>query len=235
MKSKHPPEKWFSDRDVRCCVKRKRRAQGLRPNIDDPVALANVAKMIRVFVDYPGTGGPSPRDITLSDGLPMSFEVLLIGSDDAKQLPRKTDLLRVFNGHVIRDDPPISRSALSVLPDYEAREGYDEPLPVTRLLVGNPDDGDCTVSYASGPDGNPIQSLITIREPLRARWLWVAVHELMTGFDLFMVIPGAPDTYAIVARPDATVPVDHADSMPIVQVRSVDDLMAALDSPPALA
>lgn len=160
----------------------------------------------------------------------MSFDVILMAADNSTHVPRKSDLLRAFDGYVLGDRPPISLSALAVLPGYVPRAGDDEPLPVRTLIVGGPGGGECEMSYTWNGDADPEQSLITVREPLRADWFWDGVLQILRQFDLLMVVPGAPDSYAVIARADATVPSGLRDGMQVVEVGSVEQLISVVSS-----
>jgi hypothetical protein len=82
----------------------------------------------------------------------MSFEVLLIGAADSTLLPRMTDLLWTFEGHVVR-------------------------MPGDFLVVGSDGGAACEIAGTWGPETDPQQPLITIREPISAAWLWEGVLE----------------------------------------------------------
>lgn len=124
--------------------------------------------------------------------------------------PRKSDVLKAFAGHVLE-------------------------LPGDYLVVGTEDGPRCDISAVWGPDADPEQSLITIREPIPAPWLWEGVLDLLTRFDVFMMVPDAPNAWGAVARTDVTVPPDVRGSYAFAQVLSAQDLIGAFQNPPDAA
>ena len=137
----------------------------------------------------------------------MSFEVLLVGADAAVRVPRKSEVLRAFQGHIL---------------------GLSDSV----LTVGSAEDGQCEILGTWDSATDPEQFLVTIVEPIRARWLWDGVLELLQGFDLFLMIPSEPDAYGAIARPDVTIPPEVRKSYRFVEAASADDLIALAESPP---
>jgi hypothetical protein len=137
-------------------------------------------------------------------------------------------LLEVFAGYVLEDRPPLSRSALAaVLPDFEPREGDDIPDDWTSLLVGTPS-AECEISYRCGPEPNPLQDLLTVREPLISEWLWERIFWLMTDWDLFMEVPGFTRAILVETRPGVIPQQARVEGMTTFLAPSVDDLLAAV-------
>jgi hypothetical protein len=136
----------------------------------------------------------------------VSFEVDLVAAETIRpKVPRKSDLLRAFEGYVVRDEPPISRSILAKLPNYMPRPGDDIPFEFTDFVVGTVADGECDVAYRWTPPPDPLQNFISVKRPLAAEWLWAGIYRLLSEFDLYMVFPSM--TSVIIAHevklPDA--------------------------------
>ena len=135
----------------------------------------------------------------------MSFEVFIQGEPaKTSRLPRKSDLLRAFNGHVMADESP----AHSVL-----RLGIDEP---GRW---------CDLYYDDGDD-DPIQSSLMVSRPMTDGWLWDGLFSLLRDYDLFMYWPADPPTFLTV-RDDIPAPDDFPDSFR--QVGSASEIVHLIE------
>jgi len=123
----------------------------------------------------------------------MGFEVFLQGErDQTGQLPRKSDLVRVFDGYVIEDDTrPFGLPGRKQLTPH-------------RLVVGNGGE-ECRVNYSDDGQPDPIQTSITVDRPLAATWLWECLFTLLRDYDLFMYWPSAEPVF-VVARPNVPFP-----------------------------
>ena len=138
----------------------------------------------------------------------MSLEIFLIGTDGSVLLPRMSDVIRAFEGHVLAE-------------------------PGDYLVVGSVGGGTCFISGTWLTESDPEQSLLTIKEPISARWLWEGVLDLLRRFDIFLMVPSVPKAYGIVARPGTTIPPGLRDPLQFVEASSTDDLISAIEKGPA--
>ena len=131
----------------------------------------------------------------------MSFEVYLQGEEDrTDNLPRKSDLLRIFEGRVLLDEAPAH--------------------PVLR--VGDATSGNSALFYQHGP-GDPLQSHFMVERPLAAEWLWDGLLRLLKTYDLYMFWPSVPPHFVtardgVPMREDLPVEFRH-------RVNSRDELL----------
>ena len=116
----------------------------------------------------------------------MSFELFIQGEvDGTSNLPRKSDLLRLFDGHVVADEAP--------------------QFPVLRIK-GNQPANASDVFYDQG-EGDPVQSSIMVSRPMADPWLWDTLFSLLRDFDLYLYWPADPPTF-VTARADVPAPDD---------------------------
>jgi hypothetical protein len=137
----------------------------------------------------------------------MSFEIMVIAADESRLLPRTSDVLRAFEGHVVS-------------------------VPGESLVVGSQDGKQVEISADWNPEEDTEQTLITINQPMDEAWLWDGVLTLLRRFDVFLMVPDAPEAWGAVARTDVTIPPEVRAFYGFVEVNSADELRAAFDNPP---